>query len=52
MPTQERMTIDERLKYLRIMLSHYEQASLKERSKLLSDMERATGLQRKTIIRL
>ena len=51
MPTQERMTIDERLKYLRIMLSHYEQASLKERSKLLSDMERATGLQRKTIIR-
>ena len=51
MPTQERLTIDERFKYLRIMLSRYKQADRKERSRLLSDMECATGLQRKTIIR-
>jgi len=51
MPTQERMTIEERLKYLRIMLPHYKKATRKDRSKLLDEIERATGLQRKTIIR-
>ena len=51
MPTQERMTIEERLKYLRIMRPHYKQANLKQRSQLLNEMERVTGLQRKTLIR-
>ena len=51
MPTQERMTIEERLKYLRIMRPHYKQANLKQRSQLLNEMERVIGLQRKTLIR-
>lgn len=51
MPTQERMTIEERFKYLRIMLPHYRAANRKERSKLLDDMELVTKLTRKTIIR-
>ena len=51
MPTQERMTIEERFKYLRIMLPHYRAANRKERSKLLDDMELVTKLARKTIIR-
>jgi hypothetical protein len=51
MPTQERMTIEERFKYLRLARTHYEKANRKERSQLLDEMERITGLDRKTIIR-
>jgi hypothetical protein len=51
MPTQERMDIEERLKYLRIERPHYEKANRKERGRLLDAMERVTGLDRKTIIR-
>jgi hypothetical protein len=51
MPTQERMDIDERLKYLRLEKTHYEKANRKARSQLLDEMERITGLDRKTIIR-
>lgn len=46
MPTQERITIEERLKYLRIMRPHYKQANLKQRSQLLNEIERVTGLRR------
>lgn len=51
MPTQERMNIEERFKYLRLAKAHYEKASRKERSQLLDEMERITDLDRKTIIR-
>ena len=51
MPTEDRMTIDERLKYLRIMRHHYVGADRKEKGVLLTEMERATGLDRKTLIR-
>jgi hypothetical protein len=52
MPTDDKMTIDERLKYLRIQHPHYQKASRQERTRLLDDMERVTGLDRKTLIRL
>jgi hypothetical protein len=51
MPTQERMNIEERLRYLRLERPYYEKANRKERSRLLDEMERITGLDRKTIIR-
>lgn len=49
MPTQDKMTTDERFKYLRIQHPRYQKASHKERSRLLDKMERVTGLNRKTI---
>lgn len=51
MPTEDKMTIDERLKYLRIQHPHYQKADRQARSRLLDEMERVTGLDRKTIIR-
>jgi hypothetical protein len=39
MPTQERMTVDERFKDLHIMLPRYKQSSRKERSRLLSERD-------------
>lgn len=51
MSTQERMTIEERLKYLRLVKARYEQANRQGRSQLLDEMERITSLDRKTIIR-
>jgi len=37
MPSEERMTIDERYKYLRIKQKRYVGASRKERSRMLAD---------------
>ena len=51
MPTEDRMTIDERFKYLRVMRRHYVEADRKEKGVLLTEMERATALHRKTLIR-
>lgn len=51
MPTEDKMTIDERLKYLRIQYPHYQKANRKERTRLLDEMERVTGLDRKSLIR-
>jgi hypothetical protein len=51
MPNQEEMTIDERLKYLRIMRKRYKQADRKERGVLLDEMEQVTEMDRKTLIR-
>lgn len=50
MATQERMNIDERFKYLRMMKERYEPAERKTRSQLLDDMEAMTGLHRKYLI--
>jgi len=52
MPKEKRMTVDERRKYLRPLQGHYRQASRFERGRLLDAMEAATGLHRKSLIRL
>jgi len=51
MPTNDKMTIDERFKYLRIAHQRYAVAGRKERGHLLNEMEAMTGLNRKTLIR-
>ncbi len=52
MSTDDKMTIDERRKYLRRMKKRYVHASRKERSRLLDEMEAVTELHRKSLIRL
>ena len=52
MSTEEKMTIDERRKYLRIMKRRYVKAGRKEKAQLLDEMEATTGLHRKSLIRL
>jgi hypothetical protein len=52
MPTEDEMTLNERRKYLKVMKPHYLKAKRKERSALLSEMERVTGMHRKSLIRL
>jgi hypothetical protein len=51
MTNNDKMTIDERRKYLRIMQKRYTQASHRNRSLLLDEMEHVTGLDRKTLLR-
>jgi transposase InsO family protein len=52
MKDEDRMTIDERWKYLRIKQKRYLKANRTERSRLLDEMEEVTGLHRKSVIRL
>lgn len=52
MSTEERMTINERYKYLRLMHGRYSRATRSERGALLDEIELVTGLHRKSIIRL
>jgi hypothetical protein len=52
MPDEEKMTLDERWKYLRRMRKRYLKASRLERGRLLDEMEAVTGLHRKSLIRL
>jgi hypothetical protein len=52
MTTEDQMTIDERLKYLRKMKTRYVNADRQERGRLLDEMEAVTGLHRKSLIRL
>ena len=52
MPTEDKMTVDERRKYLRTMKKRYIKAARKERSRLLDEMEAVTGLHRKSLSRL
>jgi hypothetical protein len=51
MSTNDKMTINERRKYLLVMQKRYEKASKKERSKLLDEMQKITGQHRKSLIR-
>ena len=51
MTTEDQMTIDERLKYLRKMKARYVNADRRERGRLLNEMEAVTGLHRKSLIR-
>jgi hypothetical protein len=50
--TEEKMTIDERRKYLRKMRARYVKARRREQSRLLDEMQAVTGLHRKSLIRL
>jgi hypothetical protein len=52
MTTEERMTVDERYKYLRKMKTRYVKAGRQERKQLLDEMEQVTELHRKSLIRL
>jgi hypothetical protein len=52
MSNAEKMTIDERRKYLRLMKPDYRKAGRKKKGQLLDQMEVVTGLDRKTLIRL
>ncbi|HAV10172.1 MAG TPA: integrase, partial [Dehalococcoidia bacterium] len=47
MPSNERMNINERRKYLKLVRSRYVQSGRKERSQLLTEMGEVTGLKRK-----
>jgi hypothetical protein len=52
MSVEDRMTIDERRKYLHMMRQRYQAAGRKTRSQLLDEMQAITGLHRKALIRL
>jgi hypothetical protein len=51
MTTEEKMTIDERYKYLRTMKRRYSRADKKTKGKLLDEMEAVTGMHRKSLVR-
>ena len=51
MPEKEKMTIDERWKYLRIIRERYREADRKGRAEMLNEMEQMTGMHRKSVIR-
>jgi hypothetical protein len=51
MPNKKKMSIDQRYNLLRIIQGKYAEAKRKERSQVLDDLEYATGLNRKTLIR-
>ena len=51
MAADERMTIDERIQYLRMLYKRDERADRAERSRLLNEMETITAQHRKTLIR-
>src|SRR5437867_2160422 len=53
MPTEDdRMTVDERRKYLKRMASRYARVDRAGRGTLLTEMEAVTSLHRKSLIRL
>jgi transposase InsO family protein len=52
MPNEEKMTINERRKYLRLVKKRYLKANRLERGGLLDEMEAVTGSHRKSLIRL
>ena len=52
MTMEDKMTIDERRKYLRRMKKRYLQADREEKERLLDEMEAVTELHRKSLIRL
>ncbi len=52
MLSEDRMTIDERRKYLKLMAPRYAKAGRGERSQLLTEIQAVTGLHRKSLVRL
>ena len=51
MPQEEKMTLNERRKYLRLIRKRYLKTSKLERGHLLDEMEAVTGLHRKSRLR-
>ena len=51
MADEEKMTLDERWKYLRMRKKRYAEASREGWSRLLTEMEEITGMHRKSLIR-
>jgi len=51
MKAEDKMTVDERRKYLRRMKKRYEEADRTMKGKLLDEMEAVTGMHRKSLIR-
>ena len=51
MSTEEKMTIDERYKYLRLMKKRYERATKQQKGQILNEMQAVTGQHRKGLIR-
>jgi hypothetical protein len=52
MPSNERMSVSERRKYLKLVVPRYAKSRRKERCQLLTEMGEVTGLHRKSLIRL
>jgi len=52
MSTEDKMTLDERRKYLRTMRKRYVEANRKERGQLLDEMQAVTEMHRKALLRL
>jgi len=52
MPSDDRMSIEERRKYLKLVTPRYDKANRRERGKLLTEMEAVTELHRKSLVRL
>lgn len=50
--SDERMSVDERRKYLKVVAPRYARARRGERSRLLREMSEVTGLHRKSLLRL
>jgi hypothetical protein len=51
-PSEEKMSIGERRKYLKLVLPRYERADRVERGQLLTEMAEVTQLHRKSLVRL
>lgn len=49
---EEKMSVDERRKYLKLVAPRYSKATRGERSELLTEMGEVTGLHRKSLLRL
>ena len=52
MPSDDKMSVDERRKYLKLVAPRYGKAGRAERSALLTEMAAVTGLHRKSLLRL
>ena len=52
MPKEEKMNVDERRKYLKLMVPRYAKVGRAERSELLTEMGEVTRLHRKSLLRL
>lgn len=52
MPSDEKMSVDERRKYLKLVAPRYAKAQRAERGQLLTEMGEVTGLHRKSLVRL
>jgi hypothetical protein len=52
MPSDDKMSVDERRKYLKLVMPRYVKAGRVERGALLTEMAAVTGLHRKSLLRL